>query len=75
MFSLIEKTFIGLFTGLVNGSNHTNVYGYVIKNVTLNLLLLVYILIDAIKNFINIHLQLNKTDVLEVLINVMLYLI
>ena len=27
MLSLIEKTFIGLFTGLVNGSNHTNVYG------------------------------------------------
>ena len=33
MFGLIKKVFIGLFTDLVNGSNHTKCISKTIRNV------------------------------------------
>ena len=39
----------------------------------INLLLLIYILINAVKNFSTIHLVLNYIDVLEVVILLMTY--
>ena len=46
-----------------------------IKNAKFNLLLLIYILMNAIKNRTTIHLRLNKTNALEVVIILMTYLI
>ena len=41
----------------------------------LKLLLLIYIVINTVKNFTTIHLQLSLTNVLEVIILLMIYLI
>ena len=76
MFGLIKKMFIGLLTSLVVMPLATQkVYYEVIKNMRFNLLLLNYILMNTAKNFTTIHLQLNKTNVLEVVIISMTYLI
>ena len=45
-----------------------------ITNAKFNLLLLIYILMNAIKNRTTIHLRLNKTNALEVVIILMTYL-
>ena len=58
MFGLIKKIFIKLLTNLVKDLIIQNMYPYVIKNSKLNLLLLVYILMNTIKNYTAIHLQL-----------------
>ena len=61
MFGLIKKIFIGLLTGLVNGSNHT-------KCVSLSNQKFMIQLINTVMNFTTIHLQSNFIDVLEVAI-------
>ena len=59
MFGLYKKIFIGLLTGLVNGSNHTKCVSLMNQNVRFNLPLLIHILINTLKNFTTIHLRLN----------------
>ena len=68
MLSLIEKISIGLLTVLVNASNHTKCVSLSNQNVLFNLPLLIYILMNAVKNFTTIHLQLNWIVVFEVVI-------
>ena len=75
MFGLIEKFFIGSLTDLFNGSNLTKCIFLVIKNVRLNLLLLIKILMNAIKDYITINLWLIQINVSEVEILFMTYLI
>ena len=53
-----------LNNGLVHGSNNTK-----------SLLLLTYILMNTVRNYPIIHLQLNWVDVLEVVVLLMTYLI
>ena len=64
MFGLIKKYWI---------INIQNVYCYVVKNLRLNLLLLIHMLIKTLKDYITIHLQLIWIDILEVLILLMTY--
>ena len=64
MFGLIKKYWI---------INIQNVYCYVVKNLRLNLLLLIHMLINTLKDYITIHLQLIWIDILEVLILLMTY--
>ena len=52
-----------------------NVYHFVIKNSKFSLLLLIYILMNTVKNYTAIHLQLNYINVLEVVIFLMTFLI
>ena len=54
MFGLIKKIFIGLLTGLV-----TKCVSLRNQKFMFNLLFLIYILMNTVKNFITIHLQLN----------------
>ena len=75
MSELSKKMFIGSLTGLVNGSSHRNCVSLGNQNVLLNLLLLINILMNTVKNFITIHLLLNYIDMLEVVIPWMMYLI
>ena len=58
MFGLIKDIFIGLLIGLVNGYNQKNMHPSQIKNVQLNLLLLIYILMNKLKDYLTIHLRL-----------------
>ena len=58
MFGLIEKIFIGSLTDLFNGSNLTKCIFLSSQNVRLNLLLLIKILMNAIKDYITINLWL-----------------
>ena len=67
MIGIIRKMFIRLLTGLVSVSNHTKC--------TLMCALLIYIVINTVKNSAFIHLQLNEANVLEVVILLMTYLI
>ena len=57
MFRLIKKI-IGLLVSIVNASNHTTCV-FSCKNVKFNIPLLIFILMDRVKNFTIIHLQLN----------------
>ena len=59
MFGLIKKIFIGLLAGLVNGPNDTKLLCKLIKNARFNLPLLIYILMNTVKNFTTIHFRLN----------------
>ena len=59
MFGLIKKIFVGLLSSKVNASNHINCVSLSNQNVKLNLLLLIYILINTVKNVTTIHFQLN----------------
>ena len=52
-----------------------NVYPDVIKNARFNLLLLIYILMSTVKNYITIRFQGNEIDVLEFVMLLMTYLI
>ena len=58
MFELIKKIFIGLLTGIGSQSNHTKCASLSNKN-KISLLLLIYILMNTVKNFTTIHLWLN----------------
>ena len=59
MFGLIKKTFIGWLTGLVNGSNHTMCISLSNQKCEIQPILLIWILMNTVKNFIIIDLQLN----------------
>ena len=59
MFGIIKKMFFVLLTGLVNGSTHTKCVSLSNRNVRFNLPLLIYFLINTVKNFTTIHLWLN----------------
>ena len=75
MFVSIKKIFIGLLTGIVIGSNIESALLKQSKNAWLNLLSLIYILMDTVSNFTTILFRLNYIDVLEVVILWMIYLI
>ena len=75
MFVSIKKIFIGLLTGIVIGSNIESALLKQSKNAWLNLLSLIYILMNTVSNFTTIHFRLNYIDVLEVVILWMIYLI
>ena len=68
--------FIGILIGRGNASNHIK---YVSLNnqecTTQSTLILICIQINTLKVYITIHLQLKETDVLEVVILLMIYLI
>ena len=51
--------FFVLLASIVNASNYTNVCPQVIKNERFNLNLLIYVLMNATKNYTTIHLRLN----------------
>ena len=60
MFRLSKKIFIGLFTGLVNESNHTKWVSSSNQRCTIQpTLYLIYILMNTVKNFTTIPLWLN----------------
>ena len=60
MVRLIHKIFIGLWTGLDNGSNRTKcLFHSAIWSIWLNLL---YILINTVKNFTTVDLRLSSID-------------
>ena len=58
MFELIKKIFIGLLTGIESGYNHTKCLS-LINQKYINLLLLIYILMNTVKNFTTTYLRLN----------------
>ena len=68
MLGIIKKMFIVLLTSIVNASNHT-------KCVSLSNQKFEIAPNSRIKNYTTIHLQLNSTNVLEVVILSMTYLI
>ena len=57
MFGLILKMFIRFLTDLANASNHAKSVS--LRNKKFNLLLLIYILINTVKNYTTIYLMLN----------------
>ena len=59
MFGLIKKIFIGLLTGLVNGSNHTKCISLSNQKCMIEPTLINLILMNRVKNFTNIHLRLS----------------
>ena len=59
MFGLSKKEFMGLLINIVDASNHTKCVSLSNKNVKFNLLLLIYILVNTVKNFTTIHFHLN----------------
>ena len=59
MFGIIKKIFIVLLTSLINASSHTECVSLSNQNAKLNLILLIYILINTVKNYATIHLRLN----------------
>ena len=73
IFGLIKKIVIELLTGLVNGSNPKKCVSWSNQNAWWNLNLWIYILINTVKNFTTIHLQLIQVDKLEFVILLMTY--
>ena len=59
MVGNIKKMFIVLLSNIVNGSNHTKNMLSNQKCILLDLLILIYILMNTVKNFTPIHLRLN----------------
>ena len=59
MFGLIKKMFIVLLSNIVNGSIIQSACHWAIKNVWFHLPLLIYILMNTVKNFSTIDLRLN----------------
>ena len=59
MFGLTKKILIGLLTGLVNGSKNIKCVSLSYQKCIINPLLLIYILMNIVKNFTTIHLRLN----------------
>ena len=66
--------FIVLLTSIVNASNHAKCVSLNNKKCDNHLLLLIYILIDTVKNYITIHFWLNSIHVSEAVIFLMTYL-
>ena len=65
MLGLIKKIFYGILTGLVDGSNHTKCVSLSNQKYKIQPTL-IYILMNTVKNFTIIYLQLNQVDLLEV---------
>ena len=65
MLGLIKKIFYGILTGLVDGSNHTKCVSLSNQKYKIQPTL-IYILMNTVKNFSIIYLQLNQVDLLEV---------
>ena len=63
-----KKMFIILLTNIVNASNHTKCISLSNKNVNFKLLLLIYIIMNIVKNYTTIHMLLNQINVMEVVI-------
>ena len=59
MFRFVITIFITWLTSLVNVLAIQYVYPQVIKNAKLNLILLIYMLINTMKNYTTIHSGLN----------------
>ena len=59
MFGLIKKIVNGLLTGLVNGYYHTKCVLLSNQKCLIELTLLIYVLLNTVKNFTTIHLRLN----------------
>ena len=59
MFRLIKKIFIGLFTGLNNGSNQAKHLSLSNQKCMFNLPLLICILMNTVKNLTTSHFRLN----------------
>ena len=59
MFGLTKKVFIGFLTGLGNGSNHTKCISISNQKSLIESTLLIYILMNTVKNYTILHLQLN----------------
>ena len=71
----MKKKVIGLLTGLVNAYNHTKCVSLSNQKCEIQHTFIYYILMNPVKNFTTIHLQLNYTNVLEVVILSMTYVI
>ena len=59
MFGLAKKNYWVILNGLAYAYNHTKCVLLSNQNFGFNLLLLIYILTNTVKNYIIIHLQLN----------------
>ena len=59
MFGLIKKIVNGLLTGLGNGYYHTKWVLLSNQECLIELTLLIYVLLNTVKNFTTIHLRLN----------------
>ena len=54
MFGLIKKVFMGLLINIVNAPNHKKCVSLSNQKFEINLPLLIYILVNTVKNFITI---------------------
>ena len=72
MFGLIKKIFIGLLTGLFNGSKNKKWVSLSNQKCDIQPTL---INLHTVKNFTALHWQLRRIDVLEVVILWLIYLI
>ena len=59
MFGLVKKMFTGILTGLVNASNHTRCVSLSNQKCEIQPTLLIYILMNTVKNYTIMNLQLN----------------
>ena len=63
MIGFIERILIRLLTNIVNASNHTKCISLSNQKDMINLLLLIDILMNKLKDYVTIHLQLILIDV------------
>ena len=63
MIEFIERILIRLLTNIVNASNHTKCISLSNPKGMINLLLLIDILMNKLKDYVTIHLQLILIDV------------
>ena len=63
MIGFIERILIRLLTNIVNASNHTKCICLSNQKGMINLLLLIDILMNKLKDYVTIHLQLILIDV------------
>ena len=75
MFGVIKKMFIMLLTSLVNASSDTKYVSLSNQKCKVNLVLLIYILMNTVKNYTTIHYQLIWINVSEFVILSITYLI
>ena len=68
MFGVIKKMFIVLLTSLVNASSDTKYVSLSNQKCKVNLVLLIYILMNTVKNYTTIHYQLIWINVSEFVI-------
>ena len=66
MFGIIKKIFIVLLASIANASNHIKYVFLSNEKLDIEHTFLIYISMYPVKNFTLIHLQLNQTNMLEV---------